>query len=477
LALIAQPWRHPVSGVYYIRRFVPRALRPIIGRVEIRRSLGTTDFRQAKALFADAYAATERLINEARVHGGVSRQTIDALPGNTLGKAPSSAYALDSPPKAAIPGQEPSSLPKLSQVLDRHIESMVLINRPEHVRANHESQLRKVVDRFIELIGDLAINRITSSHVQTFAVELAMVPVIRGRKTKSADIAQLKKLAKPDTPTLSSATVRLTVARLSSLMSFAVESGHISSNPVTASRVLRKLDAAKPKRHLDDDKGYNWEELVKLFSHSDFQSQRHATGRPGNAVFWLPLLAAYTGARREEIAQLYVSDVHQHKSGQWLIRIIDDRPDKSVKTHSSRRDIPIHDDLLALGFLELVHGQEQDTKVFAQLDKVSGRYSGIVAKHWRLLTQRCGVYRLGRHPLHAFRHSFKTLARAHGIPRDVSDWITGHAIGGAGDGYGINPIARTAEEMKKIPSIAKAAGLITSPIPAPKKRPEESPGF
>lgn len=465
MALIAQPWRHPVSGVYYIRRFVPQALRPIIGRVEIRRSLGTTDFRQAKALFADAYAATERLINEARLHGAVSRQTLDALPGNAHGKAPSSAYALNLASEIAVPGQEPSSLPKLSQVLNRHIESMALISRPEHVRANHESQLRKVVDRFIELIGDLAINRITSSHIQTFAVELAMVPVIRGRKTKSACIAQLKKLAEPDTPTLSSATVRLTVARLSSLMSFAVESGHISSNPVTASRVLRKLDAAKPKRHLDDDKGYKWEELVTLFSNSEYQQQRYANGRPGNAVFWLPLIAAYTGARREEIAQLYVSDVRQQENGPWFVRVIDDRPDKSVKTNSIRRDIPIPDDLLNLGFLELVQGQKPDSRVFPQLHKVSGRYSGIVAKHWRSLTQRCGVYQPGRHPLHAFRHSFKTLARTHGIPKDVSDWISGHAIGSAGENYGINPIARMAEEMKKIPSIAKAAGMIISPTP------------
>ncbi len=157
MALIAQPWRHPVSGVYYIRRFVPQALRPIIGRVEIRRSLGTTDFRQAKALFSDAYAATERLINEARLYGEVSRQTIDALPGNAHGKAPSSACARDSPSAVAFPGQESSSLPKLSQVLDRHIESMALINRPEHVRANHESQLRIVIDLFIELLATLPL--------------------------------------------------------------------------------------------------------------------------------------------------------------------------------------------------------------------------------------------------------------------------------------------------------------------------------
>jgi integrase len=460
MGLIAQPWRHPVSGVYYIRRFVPPALRSIIGRVEIRRSLGTTDFRQAKALFASAYAATERLIDEARHYGGVSRQTLDALPRHARVKAPGGSYTVESVPGTALKGQTPITPPRLSQVFQRYAESMALTNRPEHVRANHGSQLCKVVDRFIEVIGDLAIDKVMPSHIQTFAVELAKVPVIGGRKAKSASIEQLKKLAGPNTPTLSPATIRLTVARLSSLMSFAVESGHTTSNPVTASRLLRKLDSAQPKRSLDDDKGYKWDELVTLFSNSDFQRLRHAQGRPGNAVFWLPLIAAYTGARREELAQLYVGDIRQHESGQWFIRIIDDRPDKSVKTDSSRRDVAIHDDLMTLGLLELVLGQEPNTKVFAQLDKVSGRYSGIVAKHWRLITQQCGVYRAGRNPLHAFRHTFKTLAREHGIPKEVSDWVTGHASGNVGDGYGINPLSRMAAEMRKFPSIARAAGLL-----------------
>lgn len=462
MGLIAQPWRHPVSGVYYIRRFVPPALRPIIGRVEIRRSLGTTDFRQAKALFADAYAATERLIDEARRHGGVSRKVFDALPGKPHVQAPSNPYMVESPLSNATQGQMPTPPLRLSHVFKRYTESMALANRPEHVRANHESQVCKVVERFIEMIGDIAIDKITPSHIQTFAVELAKVPVIGGRKAKSASIEQLKKLASPDTPTLSPATIRLTVARLSSLMSFAVEIGCTASNPVTVSRVLRKLDSAQPKRCLDDDKGYKWDELITLFHHAEFQRLRHARGRPGNAVFWIPLMAAYTGARREELAQLYVGDIRQHESGQWFFRIIDDRPDKSVKTDSSRRDIPIHDDLITLGLLELVQGQAPDTMVFAQLNKVSGRYSGIVAKHWRLITQGCGVYRSGRHPLHAFRHTFKTLAREFGIPKEVSDWITGHASGSVGDDYGINPLSRMAAEMKKFPSIAKEAGLLPS---------------
>ncbi|MNE43639.1 hypothetical protein D3C80_1378250 [compost metagenome] len=177
-------------------------------------------------------------------------------------------------------------------------------------------------------------------------------------------------------------------------------------------------------------------------------------------MFWIPLIAAYTGGRREELAQLYVEDIHQHEGGSWFIRIIDDRPDKSVKTDSSRRQIPVHPDLIDLGLLTLVQGRKPGTRLFPQLVKVSDGFAGIVSKSWRPITQQCGVYQPGRNPLHAFRHSFKTLAREHGIPKEVSDWITGHASGHIGDSYGINPLSRMATEIQKLPSIAKAAGLL-----------------
>lgn len=46
-------------------------------------------------------------------------------------------------------------------------------------------------------------------------------------------------------------------------------------------------------------------------------------------------------------------------------------------------------------------------------------------------------------------------------PKEVSDWIIGHATGHIGDNYGTNPLSRMALEIKKLPSIAKAAGLLT----------------
>jgi len=232
----------------------------------------------------------------------------------------------------------------------------------------------RAVNRFIKDMGDKPIAAIQPADIHEFA----------GNLIQPSD---------PDVKPLATSSTRLLLARLSSVMAFAVDSGLLETNPVTASRIHKRLGSGKPKRRLDDNRGYSWSELVNLFSHAEFQKLRDAQGRPGNAVFWIPLMAAYTGARREELAQLYIEDIHQHECGSWFIRIIDDRPDKSVKTDSSRRDIPVHPDLIALGLLTLVHGRLPGTRVFPQLVKVSDGFAGIVSKSWRPITQRCGVYR------------------------------------------------------------------------------------
>ncbi|CAI3789676.1 hypothetical protein AHFPHNDE_03379 [Pseudomonas sp. MM227] len=426
MALIAQPFRHPDSGIYYLRRRVPDDLRHIIGKTEIRRSLNTRNHQQAKSAFAVAYAESEQLFHDARL-------------GRCVEQYKSQVLTPTVPPASQPIGKE--SRIRLSAILADYVKAISMSDRSAYVSRRHGVDYSRAVNRFITDMGDKPIAAIQPSDIHAFAAKLLQPPSDR---------------VKP----LATSSTRLLLARLSSVMAFAVDHGQIETNPVTASRIHKRLGSGKPKRRLDDNRGYRWDELVTLFSNAEFQKLRTAEGRPGHALFWIPLMAAYTGGRREELAQLYVRDIHQHESGSWFIRIIDDRPDKSVKTDSSRREIPIHEDLIALGFLTLVQDRQPEDRVFPQLIKVSDGFAGIVTKAWRPITERCGVYNPGRNPLHAFRHSFKTLAREHGIPKEVSDWITGHATGHIGDSYGINPLSRMALEIRKLPSIAKAAGLL-----------------
>lgn len=418
MGLIAQPFRHPDSGIYYLRRRVPDDLRVDLGKTEIRRSLNTRDPQVAKAAFLTAYAESEQLFRTAR----------NALDGISAPPVGTETRTIDHTPIT------------LSELLKRYVSSLPMSGKPKHVITRHSVDYSRAVNRLIAKIGNPSITAVTPENIHSFAAELINPPTGTGP--------------------LAASSAKLLLARISSVLSFAVDSGWLVQNPVSTSRINKRLGTSKPKRSLDDDRGYNWNELITMFSCEQFKRCRHVAGRPGNAVYWIPLLTAYTGLRREEAAQLYVDDIRQTADGHWYFRIIDDKPDKSVKNDSSRRNVPIHSDLVELGLLELLKCTHTGQRLFPQLKKVSDGFAGIVSKAWRPITQQCGVYRPGRHPLHAFRHTFKTIAREVGIPKEVSDWITGHASNNVGDDYGINPLSRMATEMTKFPSIATAAGLL-----------------
>ncbi|MET0526854.1 MAG: DUF6538 domain-containing protein, partial [Microvirga sp.] len=40
---MSRPWKHPKTGIYCLREAVPEGLRPIVGKREVKLSLGTKD--------------------------------------------------------------------------------------------------------------------------------------------------------------------------------------------------------------------------------------------------------------------------------------------------------------------------------------------------------------------------------------------------------------------------------------------------
>ena len=70
---------------------------------------------------------------------------------------------------------------------------------------------------------------------------------------------------------------------------------------------------------------------------------------------WLPIVCAYQGCRQEEACQLMKSDIWQHDSGVWVMRITDAGQDQEkVKNDPSIRTIPLHTKLIERGFLQHV---------------------------------------------------------------------------------------------------------------------------
>ena len=173
-------------------------------------------------------------------------------------------------------------------------------------------------------------------------------------------------------------------------------------------------------------------------------------------------LMYYTGARREELAQLAPSEVLKSDEGIWHLSVLaledGDDAGRSVKTTGSRRLVPLHPDLIKLGFISYV-GLQRGRQLFPFLKADPDGYFGTnFGKRWAsYLRDTVGLISPAK-PSHGFRHTFKTLSREVGMAEDVHDAITGHAgTSSVARGYGGMPLSSMASGMAKYPS---APGLV-----------------
>lgn len=183
--------------------------------------------------------------------------------------------------------------------------------------------------------------------------------------------------------------------------------------------------------------GFTAENLNAIF-HSPIYTQGYLPLGGGRiACYWLPLLALFTGARLEELAQLRVSDVKIAKGlGHYLVISDLGNPSAHLKNVHSRRNIPLHPVLIACGFLRHVAERESghlfpDLKINPR-GKRGGYFSNWFSGYLR---KKVGITDT-RKVFHSFRHTFKDSCRKVGIEEAVHDALTGHTSVAVSRQYG-----------------------------------------
>jgi integrase len=433
------------GSVYRFRRGVPARLRPIIGKREVVRSLRTRDPREAERwgiavaaevdrLFAEAEAALKNpavrvykvlqadaedrtarprvaVANEAESHA--ITDALEKLDGSMTPEAQAQRAILEAVLKRVNGGAEEDAAdnPPLSILFDRWRAE----RKPPAKTWMEWDSVRK---RFVEAVGnDLPVRSITKQHIRVFKESLRKST---SKRTRGA---------------LSPATVQKLLNAIGSVLSWAVKQGYIDANPTQGvGQVATKASPENGRLPYDSD------DLKKLFS----------VQRKAGADHWLPLLALWTGARLEELGQLHVSDVRESDGVDYLA--IEPGDGKRTKTKSSRRRVPIHPELVRLGFLEYVTAQRQagHRLLFPELRPTSyGSRTAAWSKYWGRHARELGVTDK-RKTFHSFRHGFKDAARAV-MPEEHHDAITGHANGSVGREYGLGvPLKVLAESMAKV---------------------------
>lgn len=281
------------------------------------------------------------------------------------------------------------------------------------------------------------------------------------------DVLKFKNAMIDEGVTAANANAKLLCLR--TLLGYAVENALLDANPADRVNVLDK-DKDRRKR-----KEFDLATLTALFASPVYVAdERPAQGR-GEAAYWLPLIALYTGARLEEIAQLRPEDVREEtyidgddqERKAWVIQIVQ-VDGLTIKNASSERRVPVHADLVSLGFLAFAKEAivALQPRLFPALKvNVYGRLGAKWAEWWsRYRRDVCGITDR-RIVFHSFRHTFKSYARHVGMIEGVQRQIMGHSPGDTADEYGASrySLHQLVEGMK----LYRVPGLVLpSPPPA-----------
>ena len=183
-----------------------------------------------------------------------------------------------------------------------------------------------------------------------------------------------------------------------------------------------------------------------LFIGSKSEHRRHKPGEHliGDALYWIVAIAATTGLRREEIAQLRVQHVCRYqrtKDGPTIWYFDLHNKALKLKNTESRRRVPVPEALIQLGMIaDLVEGRNLDEMLLGNVKpNAQGRYGDVVGKAFGRYrsalpeqTVNSGgeveVVNFGKPllDLHAFRHSMATWLIDADVHQAVAEELLGH---------------------------------------------------
>lgn len=407
---------------------------------EARRVAAILSVEQDRAFASGADAAEVRraLIETVRREAALATLGITSIPQNAEPRA------------APLPAAPPGFSPEISAVVDR----LVAQKRADGVGRAQEIQIRAVMRLFVEAVEEADIRAITQGHLARFREVLSKLPKFHGKSERMrgrplSEILESAKALPVSKVGLSAATVNRSLEIVRQVLKSAGAEGITLTPGIDPARLRRK----QTERQRDKRDAFSVEDCRKIFRAPAWTGCRSENRRriPGDQIirdglYWIPIVAAYTGARREEIAGLMTSDL-ELIGDVWVINIRPNLIRPGLKTASSKRVVPAHSDLVEAGFFAWAAGgvsgvRRQETggdvagdvlsggrQLFTDLRKkhaAAGWGEAIAFRFDKILDDTLGDNR-GPKSFHSFRHYVTDQLRRAGVPKEVRLDILGHS--------------------------------------------------
>ena len=431
-------------GVFHVRKHVPSDLRNALDKIEVWRSLGTDSFRQALRRSHVVIGQIEADFEAARSKLGLP---VDGTLIQPFAKGPRGSKALG----------EDDRLESRQVAMSGHFADLTFgevykrfMTDPSRewsarTRLSYETTRRLA----LSIIGaETRMQGFNRAVCRDFMETLRFIPKSTSKRFPELSPREAAQRARDgDWPDLiSPANANTYLNKLCVVLNWAVQEEFLVKNH------MRGLRLADPVAKREKRMPFNDDQLFRIFRAPLYQGCRddgngyaiEGPNRPKGTRFWIPPIGLHSGMRLNETCQLDVSDVRAI-DGIWCFVITETsaigNSDKSLKTRSSERIVPVHPELLRLGFLAFVteRGHREDGKLFG--DICAGRdgfRSTAFSKWFVLFLTKAGAHR----PLtsyHSFRHTFRDALRHARVDREfalaLGGWGNGKSGGDVSDNY------------------------------------------
>ena len=342
-------------------------------------------------------------------------------------------------------------------------------------RKNKPDANKKILGRAKVIQELLGVGRdmrsITSDDLQNAANNLAYIPYSYGHDHNRKSIFDHIKIGKKKPENcITQKTLDEYVGCIKTVFAEALRKGDIQENIVDAVDWPISHNQTPTKKYAP----FSVEQLNAIFYAPLYTGciddgrnyNKVGSNHPRRIRFWLPLIALFTGARINEICQLHTDDV-QEKNGVPFISI-NEEAEKHVKTKAGIRQVPIHNELIKIGFLDyaaqmrakgeallfpevmesLVKGKRaKDASPSAPLSKWFNHFIESV----NVCIEQPELKFTSEHVFHSFRHTVRTEFRRNRAPEDDVCRICGWEDGSKGktlaDHYGESVIENLKETV------------------------------
>ena len=427
-------------------------------------------FKRLREHFIDLYLMRYEWIRELVLKTGKSdddfRKDFDSKFGLDLfpdmnGSLSNSVGLTETLMKEQLPNISTASndlpyLPIAGGLLSSNAKTFFERKRIEGKKIKEIESDKRIVEEFIEIVGDIDFSTITKKEVSHYIDVQTKLPPNRKKSPKYRDLTIKEvmglNLSQKEIQTPQNINKRIT--KLSVFGNWGVRQGLLITNPFSGMKfsVKKQPHTRQPFTAGELRIIFKPETYLKWtihFSHP-YRKDRVSNHLP---YYWVFLLGIFSGMRTNEMCQLRLIDIKKQKNI-WFI-FVEDTEETKVKTENAIRKVPLHPQLIDLGFVDYVTAQKKSKRgrLFWELSEDRDGFASHVSRHYnQRFLPAVGVWKKYTKVLYCTRHTFINKLYSEMVDENVIKTLVGHEKEFTMKHYGGEPFSpeRLLEEISKV---------------------------